>query len=218
MALLLQAEMQLPLELQVVPMEGWRRDMLWRDTGLPFHPPSPGIPSPESALLYPGLALLESTNILEGRGTDLSFRWLGAPWMEEGGTRALADTLNRSPVEGVLAKARPLALPDRSEASPGGACPGVLLEVTEPEKVRPVALGLRLLTILHTLWPNRFSWTPYPTAVNPSGQGHLQRLLARRGVVERLEMVPGKLDESTILGWTAAPDWWARVAPHLLYE
>jgi uncharacterized protein YbbC (DUF1343 family) len=223
-ALLLREEMELTLELQVVPMEGWRRDMLWRDTGLPFSPPSPGIPTPESALLYPGLALLESTNVLEGRGTDLSFQWLGAPWMEEGGgTRALADELNRWGISGVTAKAHVLNVREKGEAGPGGAglgsaCPGVLLEVTDPREVRPVALGLRLLAILPTLWPNRFSWGPYPTAVNPSGRGHLLRLLGRTAMVEGLKMLPGSLDESTILEWTAAPGWWDRVAPHLLYE
>jgi uncharacterized protein YbbC (DUF1343 family) len=206
--------MELPLELHVIPMEGWTRDMLWWDTGLPFHPPSPGIPTPESALLYAGLALLEATNVLEGRGTDLSFRWLGALWMEEdAGAKGLADELNRSAVAGVFPKAHKLPLPGE-----GDACPGVLLEITDPRKVRPVALGLRLLAILHTLWPNRFSWNPYPTAVNPGGGEHLRRLLARRAVVERLERIPGTLDEHTILEWTAAPGWWDRAAPHLLYE
>jgi uncharacterized protein YbbC (DUF1343 family) len=209
MALLLNAEMNLNLELRVASMDGWRRNMLWKDTGLPFHPPSPGIPSPESALLYPGLALLEATNVLEGRSTELAFRWLGAPWMD---AEKMADALNRFEPGGVLASPHDQALPDRE-----GSCPGILLEITEPENVRPVALGLRLLSVLLTLWPNRFSWAPYPTAVNPSGSGHLLRLLAMSEAVETLERIPENVDERTIEGWTEAPGWWTRAIPHLLY-
>lgn len=214
MAGLFQGEMELQLDLEVVPMLGWHRDYFWWDTGLPFHPPSPGIPSPESALLYPGLALLEACNVLVGRGTAFSFRWFGAQWMsEDGGIQALADSLNRSGAPGVQAHPRHLSLPDHDES-----CPGVLLEITDPRRVRPVSLGLRLLSVLRSLWPNRFSWTPYPTAVNPGGSGHLLRLLARSEIVETLEGVPGSLDENTLEGWTAAPDWWGRAGPHLLYD
>jgi uncharacterized protein YbbC (DUF1343 family) len=213
MALLLRAEMGLELELLVIPMKGWNRDMLWRDTGLPFHPPSPGIPSPESALLYPGLALLEATNVQEGRGTDWSFRWVGAPWMEEGGgTQSLAHGLNALEHAGVRARPHDLVLPGNDEP-----CPGVLLDIHSPREVRPVALGLRVLALLLSLWRNRFSWTPYPTAVNPSGRGHLLRLLARSDVVDTLEQTPEQLDKGTVDRWTEAPGWWRRVGPHLLY-
>ena len=81
-----------------------------------------------------------------------------------------------------------------------------------------MALGLRLLSVLRTLWPNRFSWTPYPTAVNPGGSGHLIRLLAKSEVVETLERIPEDIDGSTIERWTKARGWWNRVTPHLLYE
>ena len=231
MALLIRGEMDLKLELDVIPMEGWGRAMRWRDTGLPFHPPSPGIPSPESALLYPGLALLEATNVSEGRGTDMAFRWLGAPWMEEGvGTTGLAEAINRSEPGGVRAHPRELTVPGVGVAPEIGVapemgkasemsevCPGIAFEVTDPSEVRPVALGLQVLSLLPTLWPGRFSWTPYPTAVNPSGTGHLLRLLARRGLVETLEKGHEVLDRDTAKEWTKAPGWWARAAPYLIY-
>jgi uncharacterized protein YbbC (DUF1343 family) len=205
MTRLLRAEMELDLELHVITMEGWRREMLWRDTGLDFHGPSPGIPTPESALLYPGLALLEATNVDEGRGTDLAFRWMGAPWMD---AKRMADALNRIGPDGV--RARPQVL--------DGLRPGVLLDITAPRAVRPAALGLRLLSLLLILCPNRFSWTPYPTAVNPGGSGHLLRLLGRSEVVETLERVPESIDSDTLERWTRAPEWWTRAGPHLLYE
>ena len=210
MALLLRAEMRLDVDLKVVAMEGWKREMFWPDTGLPFYPPSPGIRSFESALLYPGLAFLESTNLLEGRGTEYAFRWLGARWLVG---EQLAFTLNQFDPGGIRAHPHPLALP--GEATP---CPGVLFEVTSPEEVRPVALGLRLLAVLRTLWPERFSWAPYPTAVNPSGRGHLLRLLAREEVAATLEEAPQRVDGRVLETWTQAPGWWTRAAPHLLYD
>ena len=208
MALLFQAEMELDLDLQVVPMEGWRRSFLWPATGLPFVPPSPGIPGFASALLYPGLALLEATNILHGRGTELSFQWIGAPWMDPD---AGVTALNRLGRFGV--RAHPL------EMFLGGAvCPGVRIEVTRPEILHPVALGLRLFSLLRTLWPREFRLTPYPTATNPSGRDHLHRLTMCGEVVERLERDPPMLDDADLTPLTHAPGWWERATPHLLYR
>ncbi len=210
MVRLVRAEMDLSLDLRVVPLEGWRRDMTWPAMAVPFHPPSPGIPSFESALLYPGLALLEATNLHEGRGTRLAFQWFGARWMDGEKTSEIISQLG---LPGLRSKSLLLPLPGHD--SP---CPGVSLEVTEPEVVRPVALGLRLLTVLLTLWPDQFTWAPYPTAVNPSGKDHLFRLLGTAEAVDALERIPGTIGEAEIKGWTEAPGWWDRVAPHLLYE
>ena len=123
MARLLTAEKKLDLELGVVPAVGWRRELLLTRTALPFHPPSPGLPSPESVLLYPGLALLEATNIWEGRGTPRAFQWFGAPWMD--GVR-MASEMNRAGFPGVRAHSQALVGPHR-----GNPCPGVVLEVTD---------------------------------------------------------------------------------------
>ncbi|MGD8360041.1 MAG: DUF1343 domain-containing protein [Gemmatimonadota bacterium] len=208
MALLFRAEMGLDLDLQVVPMEGWQRSFLWPATGLPFVPPSPGIPNFASTLLYPGLALLEATNILHGRGTELSFQWVGTPWMDPD---AGATAFNHLGCPGVRAHPLEMLLGD-------AVCPGVRIEVTRPEILRPVALGLRLLSLLRTLWPREFRWTPYPTATNPSGRDHLHRLTMRGDVVERLERDPPKLDEAHLMALTRAPGWWERATPHLLYS
>ncbi len=210
MARLLRAERGLDLDLEVVAMEGWRREHHWPGTGLPFHPPSPGIPAYESALLYPGLALLEATNVGEGRGTPLAFRWLGAAWMDPG---RLADALLEEAPPGILARPLCLRLPGTRDP-----VPGVALEVTEPRLVRPVALGLRLLALLGTLFPSDFAWGPYPTTANPAGEGHLARLLGRAPLVEALEGDPGSVDGPLIRSWTEAPGWWRRAGPHLLYE
>jgi uncharacterized protein YbbC (DUF1343 family) len=148
--------------------------------------------------------------VAEGRGTDLSFRWVGAQWVDG---PELAQALNDTAPPGIVAHPHSPEIPGRS-----GACPGVLLQVSEPRLVRPVALGLRLLALLPTLWPERFSWAPYPTAVNPSGEGHLFRLLGQGVLVDTLARIPESVGNPEIEAWTRAPGWWARAEPHLLYD
>ena len=91
-------EFGIDVELHVVPMDGWRRDMTFSDTGLPWVAPSPNMPSLESALAYPGTCLFEGTPISVGRGTDRAFQWVGAPWLDG---PELAESLNAYGLEGV---------------------------------------------------------------------------------------------------------------------
>lgn len=86
------------VDLTVVPVDGWGRDVLYADTGLPWVPPSPNMPSVESALAYPGTCLFEGTPISVGRGTDRAFQWIGAPWLDG---EALAEALNGYGIDGV---------------------------------------------------------------------------------------------------------------------
>jgi uncharacterized protein YbbC (DUF1343 family) len=209
LALLLREEMGLETDLQVVPVQGWKRVQHWPDIGLPFHPPSPGIPSYESALFYPGLAFLEATNMLEGRGGPYAFRWIGAQWIE---SRTLAAEVHELSLPGVGASAMYLPLPG------GEKCPGVALHAENPKAVRPVATGLRLLALLRTLWPAEFRWEPYPTQTNPTGSGHLLRLLGRREIVSLLETGPLMEAAKLIEAWTDPGDWWIRTEPHRLYD
>lgn len=98
LARLFVGEFGIQVDLHVVPMKGWRRDMSFDQTGLPWVPPSPNIPDLESALAYPGTCLFEGTPLSVGRGTDHAFEWVGAPWLDG---RALADTLNAYRFPGV---------------------------------------------------------------------------------------------------------------------
>src|SRR5262249_59623325 len=75
-------ERGLGADLAVVPMEGWRRADRWAETGLAWHAPSPNLRSATAALLYPGVGLLETTNVSVGRGTDAPFERIGAPWID----------------------------------------------------------------------------------------------------------------------------------------
>ena len=91
-------EFGIDVELHVVPMDGWRRDMTFTDTGLPWVAPSPNMPTLGSALAYPGTCLFEGTPLSVGRGTDRAFQWVGAPWLDG---PALARSLNAYALPGV---------------------------------------------------------------------------------------------------------------------
>jgi uncharacterized protein YbbC (DUF1343 family) len=98
MARLFVGEFGIEVDLGVVPAEGWTRDMTYADTGLPWRPPSPNMPSLESALAYPGTCLFEATPLSVGRGTEQAFQWVGAPWLDGD---ALAAALNAYGFDGV---------------------------------------------------------------------------------------------------------------------
>ncbi len=146
-----------PLDLSVLPCEGWTRGMRFPETGLPWIPPSPNLPDPESALLYPGICLLEATNLSEGRGTDAPFRLVGAPWVE--GERLAAALAGIPGVEVVPARFTPRPIPGRAP-NPRHRdleCGGVRLRVTDPVRFRSVDFGARLLCVVRDLHPGRLS-------------------------------------------------------------
>jgi uncharacterized protein YbbC (DUF1343 family) len=139
----------LDLELTVIPCRGWRRDRVWPATGLPFVPPSPNIPTWETALVYPGMCLLEGTNLSEGRGTTTPFFLFGAPWIRD--PWALCDALNREAPEG--AAFRPTAFVPSHDKGAGARCLGAQLLVTDPGRFRPLATGLAVLAAVRRLHP-----------------------------------------------------------------
>jgi len=98
LAKLFAGQFRIDVDLSVVPVAGWSRSMTFADTGLPWRSPSPNMPSLESALAYPGTCLFEATPLSVGRGTDLAFQWVGAPWLDGD---ALAAALNDYGFEGV---------------------------------------------------------------------------------------------------------------------
>ena len=147
------AELGLDVALEVLSMEGWRREMLFDDTGLPWVLPSPNMPTLETALVYPGGCLLEGTNLSEGRGTTRPFELLGAPWMD-GWT--LAEAVASDRLEGVCL--RPLTLQPTFHKHAGQACGGVQLHVTDRVRFRPLRTYVSLLRWIHHLWPDQFGW------------------------------------------------------------
>src|SRR5207245_2442389 len=124
-------------DLQVIEMEGWRRDMLHADTGLPWVMPSPNMPTPETALVYPGMCLLEGTNLSEGRGTTRPFELFGAPWLDP---QRLADDLARERFEGV--GFRPSSFTPTWDKHKGQRCHGEQINVASPRGLDAVRLGV----------------------------------------------------------------------------
>ncbi len=142
-----------PARLTVIEMTGWRRDMTWRDTGRAWVPPSPNLRTPEAALAYPGLALLEGTNVSEGRGTDAPFLLFGAPWLDPEGLRLEVPGYRFGPAR-FTPRSSPAAPRPKYE---GVECRGLRIEIDDPRAADPVRLGLSLLSQLSR--QSGFEWT-----------------------------------------------------------
>lgn len=181
------------VELTVVPMEGWRREMWYDGTGLPWVPPSPAMPTLDTATLYPGTCLLEGTNLSEGRGTALPFQQVGAPWVDG---YALADALNALNLPGV--RFRPVRFQPTAGKWAGQECEGVHLHVTDRQALRPVTVGLQLIAAVRALHPDRFAWRP-PEA--EGGRWHFDLLVGSDKVRRQLEA--GVSVETIAAGWEA---------------
>jgi uncharacterized protein YbbC (DUF1343 family) len=154
---LFRAERRLDLDLVVVPCEGWRRDRGFAASGLPWVHPSPNMPTPETALVYPGMCLLEGTNLSEGRGTTRPFHLFGAPWLD--GERLAAD-LAAERLPGV--RFRPAGFTPTWDKHAGHACHGVELHVHDPAAFRPFRTGLACVAVARAQDPERFAWRTEP--------------------------------------------------------
>jgi uncharacterized protein YbbC (DUF1343 family) len=141
-------------ELTVVPCRGWRRSMWYQDTGLPWVPPSPAMPWPETAIVYPGTCLVEGTNLSEGRGTALPFHVVGAPWIDG---LELAENLNHLALPGVRFHAT--AFRPSADKWAGQLCAGVQLHVTDRAAFRPVTAGLCVIDAVKRMYPDAFAYT-----------------------------------------------------------
>ena len=154
-AQLLNEEANVGCDLTIVPLEGWSRD-LWQDeTGLPFVPSSPNLPSLDAMTLYPGTCLVEGTNISEGRGTTRPFEYIGAPWLN---AESLADQLNALELAGL--RFRPVYFVPTFGKYPAEVCAGVHLYVTDRESCQPVSALLHVLQTIKRSYPDDFAWRP----------------------------------------------------------
>ena len=144
-------------DLTVVPMRGWRRRMRWAETGLPWVAPSPNMPTPDTATVYPGGCLIEGTNLSEGRGTTRPFELCGAPFLD--GAR-LAAALERRRLPGV--RFRPAVFLSAFHKWQGRRCDGVQVHVTEPDRFRPFATYLALIIEARRQAGRRFRWRGPP--------------------------------------------------------
>ena len=150
-------ERRLDLALTVVPCRGWKRKMSRRDTGLPWVFPSPNMPTPETALVYPGTCLLEGTNVSEGRGTTRPFELFGAPWLDGG---RLAETLAAERLSGV--RFRPASFVPTWDKHAGVRCHGVEIVVDDREAFHPFRTGVACVSAARAQDPERFRWRTDP--------------------------------------------------------
>jgi uncharacterized protein YbbC (DUF1343 family) len=179
------------VDLHVIKMDGWRRDMLFDETGLPWISPSPNMTSLATALVYPGTCLLEATNFSEGRGTNLPFEKVGAPWMD---SNNLIKKL-RGRVAGVELRHIdfiPMDIPGkaRNPKFKGTGCRGMQIQVTQPRTFQSVAFGIHLLGALQELYPKQFVIKENSMA-RLSGQSWVAKMIASgkkpEAILERIE-------------------------------
>ncbi len=149
-------EYGLNADLRVIKMDGWQREMWFDETALPWVPTSPAMPHLSTAILYPGMCLLEGTNLSLGRGTALPFEVCGAPWLDG---YALAKALNELQLPGV--RFRETVFTPSISNHAGSECRGVQVHVTDRESLRPVEMALHLIAIARCFSSDAWMWNPH---------------------------------------------------------
>ncbi len=194
------AERKIVVDLKVVPCEGWHRGDLFDRTGLEWVNPSPNMRSLTAAVLYPGVGLLESTNVATGRGTDTPFEKVGAPWIE---SARWAGTLNNLEMAGV--RFVPIHFTPRERQFAGVPCGGVQILVTDRDKFDPIALGLGMAVTLQALYPDHWKSEGFQTMLADRATYEAMKNGASLGRLK--EIYRAELDEFL-----------RRRKPHLIYR
>lgn len=183
------------VDLTVVPLQGWSRTMWFDQTGLPWIPPSPNMPTLETATVYPGTCLFEGTNLSEGRGTPRPFEWLGAPWLDGA---AWAAAFNARNLPGV--RCRPIHFIPTFSKYAGERCGGVQVHVCDRDRFEAVRTGLHLLETARAQAPDRFAWEA----------SHFDRLMGTDRVRQALDA--GQPMDELVAEWTAEQRAWMEEA------
>ncbi len=184
MAQLFNQERKIGCDLRVIKMDGWQRAMWLDETNLTWVNPSPNMRSLTEATLYPGVGLLETTNVSVGRGTDTPFEVVGAPWID--GQR-LAAYLNNRKIPGV--RFVPVRFTPSSSVFKGESCGGINLIVTDRSRFRPVSNGIEIAVALRKLYANDWKVDSY------------LRLLVNADTLDRLKR--GQAPEEIVRSWSA---------------
>lgn len=198
------------LDLTVVPMRGWRRQDAFDKTGLPWVMPSPNMPTVDTAFVYPGLCLIEGTNVSEGRGVTRPFEIIGAPFVD--GYR-LAERLFTHDLPGV--RFRPLSFRPVFHKHAGRSCGGIQLHVVDRTTFRPYRTGVLILRELWATGEGAFAWRtePYEFVTHRPAIDLLTGGADVRQGIER-----GVPPEALFATWVAAErQFHERRRPHLLY-
>ena len=147
-------------DLTVINVKGWRRSDWYDQTGLDFIPPSPNMPSLDTALIYLGTCLIEGTNVSEGRGTELPFLQFGAPWIN---SEQLANALKNEGLPGLRftpVTFKPISMPGKA-AHPkfeNQTCSGIQIEITDRDVLESFWTGVVIINTIYKLYPDEFQW------------------------------------------------------------
>lgn len=174
------AERRIGCDLTVVPVENWRRDRWWDETGLMWVNPSPNLRNPTQALLYAAVGQLEMTNLSVGRGTDGPFEQFGGPWVDG---RKLAAALNAAGLAGL--RFSPVTFTPASSKFAGEACQGVFVTVTDRDAVEPVRAGVAIAWHLKRLFGDRFEIAGVATMLRNAAAFDLLKTAGEPGEVWR---------------------------------
>ncbi len=199
LAQMFKAELKLELDLQVIGCEHWQRGDYWEATGLTWINPSPNMRSLTEATLYPGVGMLETTNISVGRGTDIPFEWIGAPWID---ARRLASELSGYGIPGVIFV--PVEFTPTSSKYEGELCHGVNIAIIDRAQFEPLQVGFALACALRKNHADQWQTKS------------LNRLLGNKQVEQAI--LDGKtLSEVVELAQAGVRDFAKRRKPFLLY-
>jgi uncharacterized protein YbbC (DUF1343 family) len=157
LARLFNEEREIGADLEVLPMKGYKREYLFAQTGLPWTPPSPNMPTSATAQVYPGQVLLEGTNLSEGRGTSKPFQNFGTPFID---ARSLKSQLEKKKLLGC--RFEEISFTPQFDKWQGQTCHGLQLHVTDPRAYKPYYTTLAIIQEVMSLWPQDFSWRPPP--------------------------------------------------------
>jgi uncharacterized protein YbbC (DUF1343 family) len=209
------AEQQLGTGLHVVACEHWHTagyfdEQPWGRAGSPWYAPSPNMPAVATAVVYPGLCLVEGTRLSEGRGTTRPFELVGAPWLD---ARAFAECIASEAQPGL--HVRPLRFEPTFQKFAGEVCGGVAVEVTDRQAFQPVRAGLAILRAALQLGGERFHWR---TETYEFVSDRLAFDLLMGGPEARALLMAGAIVDDVCAGFSVAEQAFAeRARPHLLY-
>ncbi len=171
LALYFNTTKQLNAKLEIITCSNWNRNQFQPNWKIDFVPTSPAIKNFNAALLYPGLGLLEATNMSEGRGTNQSFEIAGAPWFD---ASMVCSLFNQIQDDVVLTENQFIPIDSKFKNE---KCEGVQFNILNPTTYQPVFTALLFIKLAKDIHPQYFQWKPYPTNVNPTGTQHLDKLL-----------------------------------------
>ncbi|HEX9563528.1 MAG TPA: DUF1343 domain-containing protein [Gemmatimonadaceae bacterium] len=193
---------QITADIAVVPMSGWRREMWWEATHLPWRSPSPNIRTIDAALLYTGTVFFEGTNLSEGRGTSLPFQLVGAGWLHDAG--AIARELNAKRIPGVVFDST-LVTVEQGQKWGGSRIPMIAVVVSDRDAVSPARVGLEMLRAIYQRHTGEFQWRV----------SHVDRLAGSSRLREAVEL--GKVDQLLTVLEQESRDFLQQVRPYLIY-